>query len=198
LKVRKIERGKQMSNQPPYGNPPGGYPPPPGGYQGGGGFPPPQGGGFPPPGGYQSGGGYGGPPPENKTKTLGLSYNVAALLCYLPACLCCLNLIFGIIWLVTEPKENRFVRFHAMQGLLLFGVNFVVGIIFNVLRIALGAGASVADSDLALGGGSLLLGLLQIVVGLGFLVIHIIGMVKANQGQMWKLPVIGDIAEKNS
>jgi uncharacterized membrane protein len=24
------------------------------------------------------------------------------------------------------------------------------------------------------------------------------GMVKANQGQMWKLPVIGDIAEKNS
>src|SRR2546423_14232566 len=120
-----------MSDQPPYGNPPGGYPPPPGG----GGYPPPQGGypppqgGFPPPGG--GGYGYGGPPPENKTKTLGFKYNVAALLCYLPTCLCCLNVIFGIIWLATEPKENRFVRFHAMQGLLLFGVNFVVSIILR-------------------------------------------------------------------
>lgn len=186
-----------MSNQPPYGNPPGGYPPPPGGYQGGG-YPPPQGGGFPPPGGYQSGGGYGGPPPEQKTKTLGLSYNVAALLCYIPSCLCCINLIAGILWLVTEPKENRFVRFHAMQGLLLFGVNFVISIVFRILGIALGAGAQITDSSLALGGGSIILGLLQLAVGVGFLVISIIGMVKANQGQIWKLPIIGDIAEKNS
>jgi uncharacterized membrane protein len=190
-----------MSNQPPYGNPPGGYPPPPpgGGYQGGG-YPPPEGGGyqqpggFPPPGGY----GYGGPPPEQKTKTLGLSYNIAALLCYVPACLCCVNLIAGILWLVTEPKENRFVRFHAMQGLLLFGVNFVVSIIFRILQVILGAGAAAVDSDVAFGGGSLILGLLQLVIGLGLLVVHIIGMVKANQGQMWKLPIIGDIAEKNS
>jgi uncharacterized membrane protein len=196
-----------MSNQPPYGNPPGGYPPPPpgGGYQGGG-YPPPEGGGyqqpggFPPPGGYGygGGGGYGGPPPEQKTKTLGLSYNIAALLCYVPACLCCVNLIAGILWLVTEPKENRFVRFHAMQGLLLFGVNFVIGIVFRILQVILGAGAAAVDSDVAFGGGSLVLGLLQLVVSVGLLVVHIIGMVKANQGQMWKLPIIGDIAEKNS
>jgi uncharacterized membrane protein len=31
-----------------------------------------------------------------------------------------------------------------------------------------------------------------------FLAVHIMGMVKANQGQMWKLPIIGDIAEKNA
>jgi uncharacterized membrane protein len=191
-----------MSNQPPYGNPPGGYPPPPpggGGYQGGG-YPPPPGGGFPPPGGsgYGGGGGYGGPPPENKTKTLGLSYNIAALLCYIPACLCCINLFAGILWLVTEPKENRFVRFHALQGLLLFGVNVVISILFRVLQMVLGAGAAVANSDLAYGGGSLVLLLLQLVIGIGLLVVHIIGMVKANQGQMWKLPILGDIAEKNS
>lgn len=194
-----------MSNQPPYGNPPGGYPPPPGGggYQGGG-YPPPQGGGyqgggFPPPGGSgYGGGGYGGPPPEQKTKTLGLSYNVAALLCYIPACLCCINLFAGILWLVTEPKENRFVRFHAMQGLLLFGVNFVVSLLFRILGMAIGAGAAATNSDMAYAGGSLVLLGLQVVVGIGFLVIHVIGMVKANQGQMWKLPVIGDIAEKNS
>lgn len=191
-----------MSNQPPYGNPPGGYPPPPpgGGYQGGGGFPPPEGGGFPPPGGYGygGGGGYGGPPPEQKTKTLGLAYNVAALLCYLPTCLCCVNLIPCILWLATEPKENRFLRFHAVQGLFLFGIYIVALIILRVLEFAVGAGARVTDSGLAFAGGSLLILGLQIVVWLAFLIIHIIAMVKANQGQMWKLPIIGDIAEKNS
>ena len=127
-----------------------------------------------------------------------MAYNTAALLCYLPTCLCCANLIFSIIWLATEPKENRFVRFHALQGLLLFGVNFVIGIIFNILRLATGAAVQTTGSDvLAFGSGGILL-ILQIIIGLVFLVIHIIGMVKASQGQFWKLPLIGDIAEKNS
>ena len=199
-----------MSNQPPYGNPPGGgYPPPPpgGGYPppGGGGYPPP-GGGYPPPGGgYQGGGGGypppGGnypPPPQGRTKTFGMAYNTAALLCYLPTCLCCANLIFSIIWMATEPKENRFVRFHALQGLLLFGANFVIQIILNILSIATrGAAQATGSGMLALGGGGIL-GILGMIIGLAFLVIHIMAMIKANQGQMWKLPIIGDIAEKNS
>src|SRR5438045_3490315 len=147
-----------MSNQPPYGNPPpgGGYPPPPGG---GGGYPPPGGGGYPPPGGGYPppGGGYPGggggypppggnyPPPEGKTKTFGMAYNTAALLCYLPSCLCCANVIFSIIWLSTEPKENRFLRFHAMQGLLLFGLWFVVGAILRILGFAMAVGTSSSD-----------------------------------------------------
>jgi uncharacterized membrane protein len=53
-------------------------------------------------------------------------------------------------------------------------------------------------SSVALGGGGLLLFVLQLVIGLVFLVIHIVAMVKANQMQMWKLPVIGDLADKNS
>ncbi len=188
----------QMSNQPPYGNPPGGYPPPPGGYQGGGGYPPPQGGGFPPPGGYQGGGGYGGPPPENKTKTLGLSYNVAALLCYLPTCLCCINLIPCILWLATEPKENRFLRFHALQGLILFGIYFVLSILLQILSAVVDTGARATNSGFTYFGGNIIMALLSLAFLVGFLVIHIIAMVKANQGQMWKIPVIGDIAEKNS
>jgi uncharacterized membrane protein len=190
-----------MSNQPPYGNPPGGgYPPPPGG-----GYPPPPGGGYPPPpgGGYQGGGGGypppGGnyPPPDgNKTKTFGMAYNTAAMLCYLLPCLCCANLIFCIIWLATEPKESRFVRFHALQGLFLFGIHFVIGLILRMLGFAMAVGTS--GSDLAaLGGGGILL-ILNILVGLSFLVLYILGMVKANSWQMWKLPVIGDIAEKNA
>lgn len=193
-----------MSNQPPYGGQ-GGYPPPPGGggYQGGGGFPPPGGGGYPPPGGggYGYGGGGSFPPPGNKTKTFGMNYNTAAMLSYLPNCLCCLGLIFSLIFFFTEPKENKFVRFHAMQGLLLFGVNFVLNIIINVIGVALGTGSAMSRDGISGGmfaGGNALLSIVSWGLGLVFLIIHIIAMVKANQMQMWKLPVIGDFAEKNS
>lgn len=194
-----------MSNQPPYGNPPGGYPPPPegGGYQGGGYQPPPGGGyppqgGYPPPGGAGYGGGYGGPPPENKTKTLGLSYNVAALLCYLPFCLCCVNLIPCILWLATEPKENRFLRFHALQGLILFGFFMAILIVLRILGAVVNTGARITDSGVAFLGGNLILLVINLVFWVVVLVVHIIAMIKANQMQMWKLPIIGDIAEKNS
>ena len=203
-----------MSNQPPYGNPPGGYPPPPpGGYPPPpGGYPPPPG-GFPPPQGGQPGGvppgyGYGGgggfpPPQDNKTKVGGLSYNVAAMLCYIPSCLCCLNLIPCILWLASEPKTSRFLRFHALQGLLLWGVYFVISIILRILGTAFavgGAASSSADdvTSIAFAGGNIIISLIGLAILLVMIIIHIIGMVKANSGQMWKLPLIGDIAEKNS
>jgi uncharacterized membrane protein len=162
-----------MSDQPPYGYPPGGY-------QGGGYPPPPQ------------------PPNQGKTKTLGLDYNIAAMLCYLPTCLCCINLIFSIIWLGTEPKENRFVRFHAMQGLMLFAISLVLGILFNVLGIGASFGTYVGTggSDVAAHGAGLLISLLSSVISILLLVVHIIAIIKALQGQMWKVPVIGDLAEK--
>jgi uncharacterized membrane protein len=166
----------------------------PGGYQGGD---------YPPPGGYQ-GGGYPPPPPPQgpggKTQVLGLDYNIAGMLCYLPPCLCCVNLIASILWMATEPKESRFLRFHAMQGLMLFGVNFIVWIIFFFLGAGMSIGTSMATggSGVAGAGASLLLLAIRAVIGIIFLIVYIIGAVKAYQGQMWKLPVIGDIAEKNS
>jgi uncharacterized membrane protein len=187
-----------MSNQPPYGNPPGGYPPPPGGGYQGGGYPPPQGGGFPPPGGSGYGGGYGGPPPPgNKTKTFGLNYNVAALLCYIP--ICCVNIITSIIWLTTEPKENKFLRFHALQSLFLLALTIVVWVVFVILAIVFGIGAAATSSsgaDMAANGILMILQLIQWAIYLGILVVHVICIIKANQMQMWKLPVIGNLAEK--
>jgi uncharacterized membrane protein len=159
-----------MSSQPPYGYP-GGQ---------GGGYAPPQ------------------PPPTNKTKVLNLEYNTAGLLCYIPTCCCLLNMIAGIIFLATEPKENRLLRFHALQGLLLGGVWIIVWIVFAILGLAMGLGTSMMPGgDFARAGGGLLFLMLRLVVGVVLLAIHITGMVKANQGQMWKLPIIGDIAEKN-
>jgi uncharacterized membrane protein len=155
-----------MSNQPPYG-----YPGGPQGYQGG--YPPPP------------------DAPTGKTKVMNLDYNVAGLLSYLP--ICCINLIFSIIWLATEPKENRFLRFHALQSLILT----IVGFVINMILYFFSAAASFAPGASGTAGWGLV-SLLQLAFGLGFLVVAIIGCVKAYQGQMWKLPVIGDIAEKNS
>lgn len=154
-----------MSSQPPYG------------------YPGSQGGGYPPPS-----------QPTGKTKVMNLDYNVAGMLCYLLPCLCLADLIFCILWLATEPKESRFVRFHAMQGLLLFGLGFVVAIIFQIL----GTGVAVTTRGVVEAGGLGLLLLARLLVGLVFLVLYVIGMIKAYQGQMWKLPIIGDIAEKNA
>src|SRR5262245_49745628 len=141
--------------------------------------------------GYQ-GGGY--PPPSSptgKTKVLNLDYNIAGLLCYLP--ICCINVIASILWIATEPKENRILRFHALQSLFLTAVSIVIVVVFNFL----GVGMSFAPGAAGAAGGGLMF-LLYCVVMLVVFVVYIIGMVKAYQGQFWKLPVIGDMAEKNA
>jgi uncharacterized membrane protein len=153
-----------MSNQPPYGYPPQG------------GYPPPPG------------------PPPDKTSVLGLDHKLAALLCYIPGCCCFINVIAAIIWLATEPKSSRLVRFHALQGLLLFAARFVISIIFVIF----GVGVSLSPSDIAAGAAGGVLNMIDILISLGYLALSIIGMIKAYQGEMWKIPVIGDIAEKNS
>ena len=159
-----------MSSQPPYG------------------YPGSQGGGYPPP-----------PPPANKTKVLNLEFNTAALLCYIPTCCCFVNLIAGILFFATEPRENRLLRFHALQGMLLAGVWVIVWIVFTIISLALGVSASFTPGgDMVRASGGLLVLLVRLVVGVALLAIHITGMIKANQGQMWKLPIIGDIAEKNA
>jgi uncharacterized membrane protein len=150
---------------------------------------------YPPPGGYDAG--YPPGSPTGKTSTLNLDYKVAAMLCYLPTCLCCINLVASILWLLTEPRESRFVRFHAMQGLLLFGVGFAINLILVMLGGGFQIGTIITTGSQAAGAGAgLLFSLLRLAFGLALLIIHIVAAVKAYQGQMWKLPVIGDLAEK--
>lgn len=116
---------------------------------------------------------------------LGLDANVGALLCYLPVCL--VSLIYSIIVVVSD-KENRFVRFHAFQSLLLTGVYLVLIIAINILGGLIGA---IISGTL----GSLF-SLLSLIVVVAFIGLMVFGCVKGFQGQMFKLPVIGDMAEK--
>ena len=108
----------------------------------------------------------------------GLTDNVAGLLAYI-------TIIPSIIFLVMEPyNRNRFVRFHSFQN-----------IFFCVACIALGIVMSII-------GMIPMVGLITLVIwpliGLGLLVVWVILLLKAYQGQMFKLPVIGDMAEKQA
>ncbi|WP_201367443.1 DUF4870 domain-containing protein, partial [Dictyobacter formicarum] len=80
-------------------------------------------------------------------------------------------------------KKNRLVRFHAMQSILFTGAWTVINVILNVASANIG-GAGVA------------LGCVSALVGLAFFVVWIICLVNAFQGKYFKLPYIGDYAEK--
>ena len=108
----------------------------------------------------------------------GMSDNVAGMLAYV-------TIIPAIVFLVVAPyNKSRFIRFHAFQN-----------IFFCVALIVLWIGLSIVGMIPILGWATLLIWPL---VGLGGLILWIILLLKANQGQMWKLPVIGDMAEKQA
>ncbi len=116
--------------------------------------------------------------PASAAAAGGLADNVAGLLAYL-------TIIPAIIFLVIEPfNKNRFVRFHAFQCLFLAATGIAIGIIFMIL------------------GFIPFLGLLMIpvsfLVWIGFIVVLILCMIRAYQGQKFKLPIIGDLAEKQA
>ena len=134
----------------------------------------------------------GGPPsgaPGGKT-SLGLDSNVGAMLCYIANFLCCLGVILSIVFLVTE-KENRFVKFHALQALFLVAAQIVIGIIVSMLGLLLNfafdaAGLGILSFFVILG--------LRLILLLIFVILWIVAGVKAYGGQWYKLPFIGDLA----
>jgi uncharacterized membrane protein len=108
----------------------------------------------------------------------GLTDNVAGMLAYV-------TVIPAIIFLVIEPyNKSRFIRFHSFQS-----------IFFCVALIALSVALSIFTFIPFIG---LILIPLHLLIGLGGFALWIILMLKANQGQMFKLPVIGDLAEKQA
>jgi len=117
--------------------------------------------------------------------SMGMEPNVAGLLCYV------LGWITGLIFFIME-KENKFVRFHAMHSIVVFGA---ISIVFIILRIIM----SITFNPFAFGFG--LWGVLSIINWLVWVlavVLWIILMVKAYQGEKFKLPWAGNFAEKQA
>ena len=100
---------------------------------------------------------------------VGLEENVAGLLCYV------LGWVSGVVFLIIEPK-NKFVRYHAIQSIIVFGAISIASAIFSPIPIA---GVVIGT----------LLGILAFIL-------WIILMVKAYQGKKYKLAVSGNLAEK--
>lgn len=114
------------------------------------------------------------PVPSGPTPTpssTGLDPNVAGLLCYL------LGFITGIVFLVVE-KQNRDVRFHAYQSLATFLGLFVISVAAGLIPV-LGV-------------------LIHVIVTPLSLVLWVLLMVKAAQGERFKLPWVGDWAEEQT
>jgi uncharacterized membrane protein len=102
-----------------------------------------------------------------KTST-GLDANLAAALSYL------VGFVTGIIFLLVE-RENKFVRFHAMQSTLVFAGIVAVDIILQIVPI-LGA-----------------LVVLFVVIPVSA-ILWLLLMYKAYQGEEFKLPLVGQMA----
>jgi uncharacterized membrane protein len=114
---------------------------------------------FAPPAGHSS--------PDEKISS-GMRASRAGWLCYLG------GWITGLLFLLLK-RENRFVRFHAMQSLIFFGAMSITAAVFSSIPFL----SFISD-------------------GLGFVsfICWIVLMVKAARGRYYKLPIIGDYAEK--
>jgi len=86
-----------------------------------------------------------------------------------------LGFITGIVFLLIE-KEDKFVRFHAMQSTITFGGLFVLGIVLGFIPLL-----------------GWIVSILLVPVEL---ILWILLMYKAYSGEMFKLPYVGEIAEK--
>ena len=130
--------------------------------------------------------------PGGKTSFMNLDSNVGAMLCYIANFLCCLGLVLAIVFLFTE-KENRFVKFHAVQSLFLAALQIAVGIVIGILGLILSLVLNMIHMELL--GWILILGLRFLLFAI-FLILWIIGGIKAYGGQWYKLPIIGEFAWK--
>ena len=110
-------------------------------------------------------------PSPAPTASGGLTDNTAGLLAYI-------TIIPAIIFLVMEPyNKNKFIRFHAFQNVFLF----VGWIALHVILVVPLLGWAV-----------------YMIGGLALFVGWLVALIKAGQGQKFKLPIIGELAEKQA
>ena len=101
--------------------------------------------------------------------TLDLEPNVAGLLCYVG------GWISGIILLLLEQK-NKFVRFHAVQSIIVFGALHIAGIILGTIPFV---GPFFGS-----------------IIGVIGVILWIVLMVKAYHYQRYRVPWAADLADK--
>lgn len=145
-----------------------------------------------PPPGQPNPGTPSGSPPSGNSPLGGMDPKIAAAISYI--------WIVGVVFFIIE-KENKFVRFHALQSILFGVANSVIMILLMIvaflLTIAFGIGGAMVGGPME-SLVSLLVGLIWLLFWLIVLLMLaglVFAAVKAYQGQKFKLPIIGNIAE---
>jgi uncharacterized membrane protein len=123
-----------------------------------------------------------GPGAASTTTSTGLPSNVAAALA-------CIPLIGGLVFYILE-KQDRLVRFYAMQSIIFGGIWFLFSVISRIFSFILW---SIPVAGVIFGS---LWTFVSAVVQLGLLVIMIIAMIKAFSGVRWDIPFVGPLARK--
>lgn len=94
----------------------------------------------------------------------------------------------AVVFLLRKPfSQNHFVRFHAWQSISMTIAALVTGIALRIIFAVLGFIPHL---------GYLLGWLAVMVTTLGWMVLWLVAMIKALQGELFRLPVIGQFAEK--
>ena len=129
------------------------------------------------------------PPPglPGKSST-GLDENIAALLAYV------FGWVSGLIFFLIE-KDSKLVRFHAMQSILFNVLVVIVCIVGWIVTFVFVLIASQLPGILGTLAG-LVVSLIWLVVVVGLLATWVLCLVRAYQGKFFKLPLIGNMAEK--
>jgi len=146
----------------------------------------------PPPGQQDYASPAGNPPPPAQQTGTGMDPKIAAAISYI--------WIVGLVFYFIE-KDNKFIRFHAMQSILFGIANTVIMIVLMfvgfILTFAFGIGGAMVGGAI----GSLvsmlvwLVWLLFWLIAMALLIGLVYAAVKAYQGQKFKLPIIGNMAE---
>jgi len=130
------------------------------------------------------------PPAQVGKSSTGLDENVAALLSYI------LGWVSGLVFFLIE-KDSRLVRFHAMQSLLLNVSAAIIAIalwiVFAILFVVSTQISGIVSTLITLLGT-----LVWLVFIIGILIAVIMCLIKAYGRQYFKLPIIGNLAEKFS
>ncbi|MFA9558546.1 DUF4870 domain-containing protein [Evansella sp. AB-rgal1] len=106
---------------------------------------------------------------EKKKSSTGLDENIGGLVAYV------LTFLSGLI-LVFIEKENKFIRFHALQSTITFGGLFIISMVLGIIPI---------------------IGILTTLLIMPlWLVLWVFLMYKAYNGVLYKLPIVGEFAEE--
>ncbi|MBN2185699.1 MAG: hypothetical protein JW746_10265 [Candidatus Krumholzibacteriota bacterium] len=86
-----------------------------------------------------------------------------------------------------KSRGDDFIKYHARQGFLLLLAEVIILVLAKILDLSIGRLPFI---------GMLVVGLVQLVAGLGALTLSVLGFVKALFGEYWELPLLGEYRDR--